>query len=259
MVKKTLTIGGSDTWGGGGIQTDLKTFENHATFGLSVLTCLAVAEKEAFAIRNLPSDLVRQQLQTIEASFQLDAIKIGLLSGSQTVEAVKEFSQKMQGQTPIVLDPVLAFKETQASYQQEYVKQILDLAMATDLVTPNLVEAAMLADFPDLKTLADVQLASQRIFDKTQTPVVIKGGARLAGEEALDYFYDGVTEQIFKGPKSARLTTNGAGCCFSAAICANLAQGNSLSNGIQKSKQFVYEAIENGLVIEGATGNVWHN
>ncbi|HPR81021.1 MAG TPA: bifunctional hydroxymethylpyrimidine kinase/phosphomethylpyrimidine kinase, partial [Enterococcus sp.] len=138
MAKITLTIGGSDTWGGGGIQTDLKTFENLQTFGLSVLTCIAVAENDDFVIRPLPASLIHEQLQTIEQTFQLDGVKIGLLASAEIVDLVIDFCQRNRGKFPIILDPVLAFKETEQQLQQDYLQKIRELAQWVDLITPNL-------------------------------------------------------------------------------------------------------------------------
>ena len=124
MVLKTLTIGGSDTWGGGGIQTDLRTFEQLDVFGLSVLTCLAVEAADDFVIRPLPVALVEEQLQTIERNFELAGVKIGLLADLETVSLVQDFCQRNQGRFPIILDPVMAFKETKDALQRDYIEKI---------------------------------------------------------------------------------------------------------------------------------------
>jgi pyridoxine kinase len=257
MTKITLTIGGSDTWGGGGIQTDLKTFENLQTFGLSVLTCIAVAENDDFVIRPLPASLIHEQLQTIEQSFQLDGVKIGLLASIEIVDLVIDFCQRNRGQFPIILEPVLAFKETEQQLQQDYLQKIRELAQLVDLITPNLKEMQRLVASAAIVSLVDMETTSQQLSEQTKTAVVLKGGPHILTDSAIDYYTDGINPHYFKGPISYQSTIHGAGCCFSAAICAHLAQGTPLIESIEKSKRFVYEAIENGLPIHDA-GNVWH-
>lgn len=258
MIKKVLTIGGSDTWGGGGIQTDLKTFENHGVFGLSVLTCIAVSSQNSFVIRQLPSELVSEQLQTITTAFELSAIKIGLLSDCASIKLVQEFCREQPPAIPIILDPVLAFKETAAQYQQEYSEALLQLARQATLLTPNLLEAALLADCAPITTIEELIQAARIIYQKTGTAVVIKGGSRFPDSKAIDLYYDGTVLNVLEGPRSKKETTNGAGCCFSAAICSCLAKGTSLLTSVERSKRFVFEAIEDGVIVEGPAGNVWH-
>lgn len=257
MVLKILTIGGSDTWGGGGIQTDLKTFENLQSFGLSVLTCIAVEKNEDFVIRSLPAYLIDEQLKTIESSFQLDGIKIGLLSNLETIELVQDFCKRNRGNFPIILDPVLAFKETEQHLQDEYIDKIKKLIPFADVVTPNLKEMKLLTNYSEIQTISDMEKTCQQLFAETGTPILLKGGTKIAKDSAIDYYMDGKVTQKFDGPISEKKTINGAGCCLSAAICSYLAQGFSMIESIKLSKRFVYEAIENGVSL-GADGNVWH-
>lgn len=258
MAKKVLTIGGSDSWGGGGIQTDLKTFEDHGVFGLSVLTCVAVSQNEDFVIRQLPLELIREQLNTINTSFELDALKIGLLSTIETVAVVEDFCRQLPENIPIILDPVLAFKETSQQYQREYAEALLKLGENVTIMTPNLIEAHLLADNASSETLADLKITAETIFHKTNTPVVIKGGSRFPASQAIDFYYDGEKTEVLAGPRSTKVTTNGAGCCFSAAICSHLAQGEEMMASLISSKKFVYEAIENGVPVTEVDGDVWH-
>lgn len=253
MVLKTLTIGGSDTWGGGGIQTDLRTFENLNTFGLTVLTCIAVEEEDSFAIRPLPVALVKEQLETIEKNFELDGVKIGLLATVEIIEVVLDFCQRHQGEFPIILDPVLAFKETQEQLAEEYIQKIKELFPLVDLITPNRNEAQLLADWGTIETIEEVSLVTERLVEAIDVKVIVTGGGRIA----VDFYRDGQATHAFGGPLSKKTTNHGAGCSFSSAICAYLAHGFSLNESIEKSKKYVYEAIENGVTI-GDAGNVWH-
>lgn len=253
MTRITLTIGGSDTWGGGGIQTDLKTFENLNTFGLTVLTCLAVEEENDFVLRSLEAKLVEEQLKTIERSFKLDAVKIGLLGSLEVIEVVCAFCERNQGAFPIILDPVLAFKESEQLLQKEYLAKLKELITFADLVTPNLTEAQLLSDISTIQTKAEILFAAKQLALATEGSFLVKAGAT----EGFDLYQDSFSTHFFEGPISSEKTINGAGCCLSAAICAHLAHGWSLFESIEKSKKFVYEAIESGVAI-GETGNVWH-
>ena len=253
MVLKTLTIGGSDTWGGGGIQTDLRTFENLNTFGLTVLTCIAVEEADNFAIRALPVELVKEQLQTIEKNFQLDGVKIGLLATVEIVEVVIDFCRRHQGEFPIILDPVLAFKETQEQLVAEYIEKMKSLFPLVDLITPNRNEAQLLANSESIETLEAMVEVTKKLAHQTKIKMIVTGGGLIA----TDLYRDGEETRAFTGPISENKTNHGAGCSFSSAICAHLAQGFSLFESIDKSKKYVFEAIENGVIV-GDAGNVWH-
>lgn len=253
LVIKTLTIGGSDTWGGGGIQTDLRTFENLNTFGLTVLTCIAIEKEESFAIRALPVELIKEQLATIEKNFQLDGVKIGLLASIEIMEVVIDFCRLHQGEFPIILDPVLAFKETQEQLAADYIEKMKELFSWVDLITPNRNEAQLLAGAKSIETLEDMSEVTKKISETTQVKIIVTGGGRIA----TDLYRAGNQTRAFTGPLSKKRTNHGAGCSFSSAICAHLAQGLPLLTSIEKSKKYVYEAIEHGVVV-GDAGNVWH-
>ena len=253
MARFTLTIGGSDTWGGGGIQTDLKTFENLTTFGLSVLTCIAVEKENEFVIRNLDAKLVEEQLETIEKYYKLDAVKIGLLGNVEIIEVVKAFCQRNAKQFPIILDPVMAFKESEHALKQTYLQKLIELFPFADLITPNLIETQLLLGGISIQTKEDIFLAAEKLSLMTKRKVLLKAGAT----HGFDLYQTAYFSQLFEGPISNKKTVNGAGCCLSAAICAYLAQGASLLKSIEKGKKFVYEAIETCVVV-GEAGNVWH-
>ena len=257
MVKHLLTIGGSDTWGGGGIQTDLKTFENLQVFGLSALTCLAFDKEQQFFIKTFDAALVEAQLQTIERSFQLDGIKIGLLGSLETIQVVHAFCERNQGKFPIVLDPVMAFKESEQQAMHDYIEQIKTLIPFATVVTPNLAEMQLFMPQTSIQTVEDMKQVSQQFVTTFQTAVYLKGGRRLDEQAAIDLYCDTQQLQIFEGPISQKKTIHGAGCCLSSAIASHLALGLPILESLSTSKRFVYEAIEQGLPL-GDAGNVWH-
>lgn len=256
MTKTILTIAGSDTLAGGGLQSDLKTFEDYGVFGLTAITCIAVVKSEAFFIRDLPTELLVEQLNTIKHNYQLAGIKLGLIHNTAAILPIKQFLQQFDG--PIVLDPVLAFKETDEVYNNDYKKTLVqELFPLAEIVTPNLIEAELLSEqtISDLETMKQ---AARKIYQLGPKSVVIKGGERLTGDTAFDLFYDGNQFNILAKPKLVEATINGAGCTFASAITANRVLENDLLTAVEKSKTFVYQAIKNGILLKNGEGNVWH-
>lgn len=145
-MKRILTIGGSDPFAGGGIQTDLKTFEDFGLFGLSALTSIGVLDMNGrFILESIPSELLERQLASIDQMTTLDGIKIGLLNSSEAIMVVRDFIKAKQN-IPIILDPVLAFKETESVINQLYISQLIEeLFPLVTMITPNLAEAALLS------------------------------------------------------------------------------------------------------------------
>lgn len=254
MPKKVLTIGGSDPFAGGGIQTDLKTFENHQVFGLSALTCIATASQNQFAVHDLAPELLAEQLASIPKNY-LDAIKIGLIHDVALMPIIKEFL-KDNNQIPVVLDPVFAFKETTETYAQEYIHALQELFPLTTIITPNLIEAAQLSKLA-ITSEEQMAVAAKKIVNTGANAVAIKGGTRLPGPLAIDFVYDGQYHPLTE-PKISAVTINGAGCGFSSAIAANLALGYSLVASVSRAKSYVYESIIGGVLIEETFGSVWH-
>lgn len=255
MTKTILTIAGSDTLAGGGLQSDLKTFEDYRLFGLTAITCIAVVKNNQFEIHDLPTTLLQDQLDTIKQGIDLSAIKLGLIHDVTSLSIVKDFLQSFDG--PIVLDPVMAFKETNQVYSQNYRAGLIQLFPFATIVTPNLKEAELLSQ-QKITTLAEMKQAAQAIVELGAAAVVIKGGERLAGELASDLFYDGNQFNLLSKPKLAKATINGAGCTFASAIASNLVLGKNLATAIADSKEFVYQSILNGITLKNGEGNVWY-
>lgn len=255
MTKTLLTIAGSDTLAGGGLQSDLKTIENHHLFGLTAITCVAVVKDEHFEIHDLPSALLEEQLQTIKQNLSLDGVKLGLIHNLDSLDLVYEFLKGFSG--PIVLDPVMAFKETDEIYSQSYRDRLIQLFPFATIITPNLKEAEILSR-QKITTLDEMKQAAQTIIELGTPAVVIKGGERLSGELASDLFCDGHRFEFFSKPKLSKVTINGAGCTFASAIASNLVLGKDLITAVENSKAYVYQAIKNGLQLKNDEGNVWY-
>ncbi|KAF1296748.1 bifunctional hydroxymethylpyrimidine kinase/phosphomethylpyrimidine kinase [Enterococcus sp. JM4C] len=255
MTKTILTIAGSDTLGGGGLQTDLKTFENHHVFGVTAITCLATADTAGFTIHDLPIALLNEQLATIAQTMDVAGIKIGLIHQTEAIPVVETFIKNFTG--PIVLDPVLAFKETTEVYHQNYKQALIRLFPYAMIITPNLKEAELLTEMK-IETVADMKLAAKKLVDELGAKaVVIKGGERMSGERAYDLFYDKQNEVLLEKTKLNVPTINGAGCSFASAIAANLVQEKTLLSAITAAKEFVFQSIKQGILLENGEGNVW--
>ncbi|MHC5248019.1 bifunctional hydroxymethylpyrimidine kinase/phosphomethylpyrimidine kinase [Enterococcus sp. LJL120] len=261
MIKKVLTVAGSDSTGGAGIQADLKTFQEYGTFGFSAITSVMTMDPDqnwSHEVTSFSPELVAKQLKSIFTGGQLAAMKTGLLGDVGTIEVVKDYLEKYQ-MPNVVIDPVIASKGTQDLFQSENVvaikKNLLPLATIT---TPNLVEAAILAEMPPLENLAEMKIAAEKIYQLGPKNVIVKGGHRLGGEKSLDVFFDGRNFEILENPLFKTDFNHGAGCTFAAAITAGLAKELSVFEAVVLAKDFVAAAIQEGLEINQYLGHVWH-
>lgn len=258
MKKSILTIAGSDPLAGGGLQADLKTFQDFGIFGISSLTCIGMIDADGtFRLRDVENDVLNMQLSTVANYAELNGIKIGLIHNIHSLSDVQQFL-KDQVDIPVVLDPVLAFKETNQTIDMEYKKQLVEkLFPSATIITPNLVEAALLAEMGAITSIAEMKLAAQKIFQLGAKRMIIKGGERLPGDRAIDLYYDGQEFVLFENKKLPLNTVNGAGCTFASAIAAHLVIGYDIMQAIQKSKQYVFHCIAGGIDLIDGSGNVW--
>ncbi|MFC6346587.1 bifunctional hydroxymethylpyrimidine kinase/phosphomethylpyrimidine kinase [Vagococcus carniphilus] len=260
MIKKILTIAGSDAGGGAGIQADLKTFEEYGTFGLSSITSILTVDPgtQLPDIFPIPIDVLEKQVQTAFSGGPVDAVKIGLLGSIEVIDVIEKFL-KMNKQPHVVLDPVMAVKVNDNVLQPELVEAMIKrLVPLADIVTPNLVEARILANMEVIETKEQLKEAAKKIYDLGPQSVVIKGGARFPGEMATDLFYDGESFEFIHEEKIETKTNHGAGCSFAAAITAGLGKGLSTFEAVQLAKNYVTSSIQNGLYLNSFTGYVWH-
>lgn len=259
MKRCLLTIGGLDVLGGGGIGTDMKTMEHYGFFSLSVIGLVAGLEQESFVFHEMDITTFEMQLATITQNFQeqLAGIKIGLLANPEQIKAVYQFCQPFIGKIPIVIDPVLAFKETAQQANQDYLAALQPLLAIATILTPNLPEACLLLDEKIPDDLDSVQNLAQRLQARFQCAVYLKVGARLSGNQAVDFLALDDVVHVLQASKIKQATINGAGCCLSSALCGALAQNHSLLGASQEAKKYVYQAIQAGFFVTEESGNVW--
>lgn len=258
-LKKTLTIAGSDTSGGAGMQADLKTFQEHGTYGMVALTVVVTMDPKTWShnVTPLPTSLLKEQIQTA-LSTGVDAIKTGMLSTKEIIEIAAEAIQSSNAQH-VVIDPVMICKGDDEVLNPGNTTAMIDYLLPhATVVTPNLFEAGQLAGLPTPKTIEEMKIAAQKIHALGAKNVVIKGGKAMQHEKAVDLFYDGTTFRLLTTDKVPSIYNHGAGCTFAASICANLANGLSVYDAVHEAKQFVSAAIAHGWALNEFVGPVMH-
>ena len=259
MTKKptAMTIAGSDSGGGAGIQADLKTFAALGVYGTSALTAVTAQNTLGVtAIHEVPTDVIAAQMDAILSDIGADAVKTGMLSSSDIIETVaKELQRHSIAQ--LVVDPVMVAKGGDRLLQEDAVESLKTrlLPLAT-VVTPNLPEAEVLTGIT-IRNTKDVRNAARAIVSMGAKSVVVKGG-HLAGKEALDIFYDGIGFREFSAPRIDTKNTHGTGCTFATAIAAGLAKGSPLVEAVAQAKTYVTEAIRASLDIGSGHGPLDH-
>ncbi|GEM02706.1 pyridoxine kinase [Halolactibacillus halophilus] len=258
-MKKTLTLAGSDSSGGAGIQADLKTFQEHNVYGMTAITSIVAMKPETWAhdVTAIDVTIVEKQLDTI-LSVGIDAMKTGMLGSVDIIElGAKKI--KEHGIDRVVIDPVMVCKGENEVLQPENTDAMRELLLPLATVTtPNLFEASQLAQMDPIQTLDEMKEAAQKIVDLGAKSVVIKGGKAFMNKEAIDLFYDGQEFVVLEKEKLQTSYNHGAGCTFAAAITSNLANGDSVKEAVTKAKDFVYAAIKHGFKLNDFVGPVMH-
>ncbi len=246
-VAKALTIAGSDSGGGAGIQADLKTFFALGVYATNIVTAVTAQNTRGVqAVRELPADFVAQQFDSVLSDIGTRAAKTGMLSSIALVTTVsKKIAEYRLRQ--LVVDPVMVAKGghplLRAEARQALVDHLLPLAL---IVTPNLHEAGLLAGL-EVADRAGMEEAARRIKAFGPAYVVVKGG-HMEGE-ACDVLFDGRSFRAYTSPKLDTVCTHGAGCTFSAAITAGLAKGRSVPDAVAAAKTFVIQSMTAGFRI----------
>jgi hydroxymethylpyrimidine/phosphomethylpyrimidine kinase len=259
VMKQVLTIAGSDSGAGAGIQADLKAMSANGVFGLSVITAITAQNtKGVTAVHDLPVGIIESQLDAIFDDFDVAAVKTGMLSSAAIVEAV---SRRLARHKPdkLVVDPVMIAKSGQALLQADAIEglttSLFPLAL---LVTPNIAEAERLSG-RSIRSLPEAREAAKAIRKLGCRYVLVKGGHLLA-EKATDLLYDGRFFTVYKGEFIDTPRTHGTGCTYASAIAAHLARGKPVPEAVESAKTYITEAIRHGLAIghgAGPTNHFW--
>ena len=259
-IRKALTIAGSDTSGGAGMQADLKTFQELGVYGMTALTVI-VAENPhnnwSHDIYPLPIKALEAQLETVLAGIGVDALKTGMLGTLEIISLVAKKIDQYKVKN-VVIDPVMVCKGTDEVLHPETAVGIREeLASRAAVITPNLFEASQLSGVT-IKTVDDMKEAAVKIHALGAKNVFIKGGAKLGTTSAIDVLYDGSDFITLKAPKIATSYNHGAGCTSSAAITAGLAKGLTVREAVEQAKIFITAAISHGFRLNSYVGTTWH-
>lgn len=252
-MKQVLTIAGSDSGGGAGIQADLKAMSANGVFGLSVITAVTAQNtKGVTAVYDLPVSIIESQLDAIFDDFEVAAVKTGMLSSAAIVEAVSRKLAQYKVAN-LVVDPVMIAKSGQALLQTDAVDQVKTALIPQALVvTPNVAEAERLSGL-SIRSIPDARQAAKVIRALGCRYVLIKGGHLLA-EKATDLLYDGRFFTVYKGEFIDTPHTHGTGCTYASAIAAHLARGKPLPEAVQAAKTYITDAIRHSLAIGHGKG-----
>ncbi len=256
MLKHLLTIAGSDSSGGAGIQADLKTFAAHGAFGMSVITAVTAQNTRGVTmVQNIDCDVVRAQIEAVFDDIRVDAVKIGMVSQP---EIIKTIAACLRRYAPpiVVVDPVMISKSGYPLLAPEACAVLIgELLPLATLVTPNLPEAEAITGMR-AATKAQMRPVAEKIIALGAKAVLVKGGH--LSDTADDLLFDGQKERWFSGERSATKNTHGSGCTPASSLAANLARGMELEEAVRASKAYVTEAIAHGIALGGGCGPTHH-
>jgi hydroxymethylpyrimidine/phosphomethylpyrimidine kinase len=250
-IPVALTIAGSDSGGGAGIQADLKTFAALGVHGTSVITCVTAQNpNRVYGVERCTPTIIRNQLEAVFDAIPPQAVKIGMLYSAAIIRAVADFFQNRKS-PPLVVDPVMLSTSGMRLLEREGVevlcKRLLPLAA---LITPNLYEAEILAG-KKIRSIGDMRAAAKTIHRRFGCATLVKGGHLPDTEEAVDIYQDGRWKMALATFYVQGIKTHGTGCTFSSAIAAYLARGCSLRTALKNAKRYITQAIENSVLAHG--------
>jgi hydroxymethylpyrimidine/phosphomethylpyrimidine kinase len=260
-TRAALSIAGSDSSAGAGLQADLKTFSALGVYGATVITAVTAQNtRGVMAVHVIPAEIITAQLDAVFSDLSIAAVKTGMLGSEEAIVATASGLGRWARDIPIVIDPVMmsttGSRLLEAGAEKALVERLIPLA---SLMTPNLQEAATLLNFPIARSEDEIKDQAQRLLALGPSAVLIKGGHG-EGPDATDIFFDGASFQSYSTPRIATANTHGTGCTFASAIAAFLVRGLPLERAIAEAKAYLHEALEhaNELSIGNGSGPVSH-
>ena len=253
---RAMTIAGSDSGGGAGIQADLKTFAALGVYGASALTAITAQNTVGVtAVHEIPTDVITAQIDAVLDDIGADAVKTGMLSSSPIIECVSQAVQRHQVQR-LVVDPVMVAKSGDSLLREDAIDSLRSLLLPlAAVVTPNIPEAEALTSRA-ITSPDDARVAAREIVNMGSRSVVVKGG-HLDGP-ATDLFFDGISFHEFTTSRIDTKNTHGTGCTFASAVAAGLAQGMTPVDAVALAKEYVTEAIRHSFAIGQGHGPLNH-
>lgn len=256
-VRTALTIAGSDSSGGAGIQADLKTFAAHGVYGLCAVTCVTAQNTQGVSMMaDVPGEVVAAQIADVASDIGVHAAKTGMLANAAIIRAVAR-QIRLAGIGPLVVDPVMVAKSGATLLQHDAVTVLkAELLPLAHVVTPNIPEAEVLTGV-SVRSTHDCREAARRLFGLGASAVIIKGG-HLDAQGITDLLFDGRDFEAFHGERVPGTNTHGTGCTFAAALTSHLALGRTLSDAVPLAQAYVAGAIRAGLVLGHGHGPMDH-
>lgn len=254
-MKKVLTIAGSDSCGGAGIQADLKTMSSLGVYGMSVITAITAQNTQGvFNVQEVSNEMVKDQIKAIFDDIQVDAVKVGMVSNSQIIQTIKEqlIHYKVRN---IIIDPVMVSKSGYNLLKPEAIDELKKLISIADIVTPNIPEAEILGNMK-IESEEDMKKAALIISESGVKNVLIKGGHRCNNaNDILLWDKDFIT---LEGRRFDTINTHGTGCTLSSAIASYVSKNGDFLEAVKLSKDYISKAIENSFSIGHGVGPVGH-
>ncbi|KYG32096.1 bifunctional hydroxymethylpyrimidine kinase/phosphomethylpyrimidine kinase [Alkalihalobacillus trypoxylicola] len=260
MRAKALTIAGSDSGGGAGIQADIKTFQELGVFGMSAIT--AITAQNTLGVHGVypqSLDAIESQLDAVLSDIGADSVKTGMLFSAEIIQLVAKKMKEYSSQN-IVVDPVMIAKGGSTLLQEEAIEALIsDLLPLATVITPNLPEAKAILNWQDeISTTKQMEELAIALFELGPKYILVKGG-HLSEGPAIDLLYDGTKMTTFHSERIPTKHTHGTGCTFAAAIAAELAKKKSIEESVQVAKDFITMAITHSLNIGKGIGPTDHS
>lgn len=257
-MKKALTIAGSDSGGGAGIQADIKTFTAFGVFGTSAVTALTAQNTMGVqGIQEIAPEFVKQQIKSVLDDIGADAVKTGMLANPEIVKAVADVIREYNLDN-VVVDPVMIAKSGDSLLSEEACRTVIDeLVPLSTVITPNIHEAEAMLGI-NINSLEDMKKAGKKIREMGCEWVVIKGGHMEEESQATDMVYNGKEYFSLSEPRHKTKNSHGTGCTFSSAITAGLAKGYPVLKAIRQAKAFITMAIKDSIDIGSGHGPTNH-
>jgi hydroxymethylpyrimidine/phosphomethylpyrimidine kinase len=255
-MKNLLTIAGSDSCGGAGIQADLKAFSAHGVYGMSVITAVTAQNTQGvFAVQDINPEIIEAQIDAIFQDIKVHGVKIGMVSQIATIKAIAS-KIKQYEPTNVVVDPVMISKSGYDLLQPEAkVTLIEELIPLADLITPNLPEAEAITKMT-IETVEEMKIAAEKIHKMGVKNVLIKGGH--LPDRAVDILFDGAEFTFYESKRIDTKNTHGTGCTLSSSIAANLGKGLDIKAALEASKDYITTAIEHSIELGKGVGPTNH-
>lgn len=255
---KVLTIAGSDSGGGAGIQADLKTFSALGAFGMSAVTAITAQNTLGVtAVQEISLDVIEAQIDAVVSDIGVDAVKTGMLSSPEIVRLVARKAEE-HGFDPLVVDPVMVAATGARLLRENAVDAVKqDLIPAATVVTPNTFEAEVLTGLT-VTTESEMKVAAQAIHSLGPRYVVVKGGHVTGSDQSTDLLFDGRDFVEYPATRIDTTSTHGTGCTFASAIAAGLARGLSVPDAVGEAKDYVTRAIATAFPVGQGKGPLNH-